>query len=322
MSPRISFTYRPDFSEPRWGYYGSLQIPDSTEYTWDQFSGNVFGATSASEQQSVGFQLTNLFQFKRAKEDQVIRRDLFNMNMSVSHNFAAEEFPWSDLSTSFRTSPVAGGGFGPLKSLSIDLTFRHSLYQEIGGQRIERFVWEDFSWSDPEILRLKQTNISVNTRFSGGGQRQTSSASGFGGILWQEPETITPSDTIQETPSQSPTLQPAWDMIHIPWEMSVSSHYTINRSTDTHTFWISGSIDLELTAKWRIGYTTRLDLDEYDVVSSGLTIYRDLHCWEGRFVWNPIGLGKGYFLRISVKSPQLSDIKLERRRGSGTFLGI
>jgi len=35
-----------------------------------------------------------------------------------------------------------------------------------------------------------------------------------------------------------------------------------------------------------------------------------------------MGIGQGYFLRINIKSQQLQDIKVERRRDQGSFMGF
>ena len=326
MTPTISATYNPDFSERKWGYYGYLQIPDSTLYSWDKFRNNVFGATPSSEHRTLGFSLDNLFQYKRTTEDQVIRRDLFTLRSSTSYNFAAETFPWSTVTTSFRTSPISGGSLGPLNSLSIDLTLLHSVYQRVNGQQTDRFVWQDFTWSDPEILRLLQSTLSLNFSLSGGGQRQTSFALEPGALEYQESEEtvseeLNPLEAAQPAPALAPA--PGWDVVHIPWNINFSTHYSVNKTSNTKYFWLYGSIDFDLTSKWRIGYSTRLDLMEGSIISAGLSIYRDLHCWEGRFIWNPVGLGQGYYLRISVKAPQLSqDLKFEKQRGYASLPGF
>ena len=101
----------------------------------------------------------------------------------------------------------------------------------------------------------------------------------------------------------------------------MSTYYNKNHTSGTKTFWINGTAEIEITPKWRFGYSARVDMEDGDVVSGGLTIYRDLHCWEGRLEWNPTGLGAGYYLIINVKSPQLQqDIKYERQRGNRSSL--
>jgi hypothetical protein len=55
---------------------------------------------------------------------------------------------------------------------------------------------------------------------------------------------------------------------------------------------------------------------------TNITIHRDLHCWEGSFNWTPVGAGKGFYLRIGIKSAQLKDVKVERQKGRGSILGF
>ncbi len=126
-----------------------------------------------------------------------------------------------------------------------------------------------------------------------------------------------PQDTTVLAPSAAAEEPPIWNLLQAPWSLTLNSYFNTNHTTDTKTARISGTAELELTSKWRIGYSTYIDPFEGSVVSGGLTIYRDLHCWEGRFEWNPTGLGAGYYLIINVKAPQLQqDIKFERQRGN------
>jgi len=36
----------------------------------------------------------------------------------------------------------------------------------------------------------------------------------------------------------------------------------------------------------------------------------------------PVRPGQGYFLKINIKSTQLQDLKVEKRRGQGSFMGF
>jgi len=60
----------------------------------------------------------------------------------------------------------------------------------------------------------------------------------------------------------------------------------------------------------------RYDIEKSNIVDQRISFYRDLHCWEARFDWNPSGIGKGYYFKINIKAPQLSDIKIENRGGT------
>jgi hypothetical protein len=74
-----------------------------------------------------------------------------------------------------------------------------------------------------------------------------------------------------------------------------------------------------LTKNWSLSYNNRVDIVTGEIVSSGFSFYRDLHCWEGRFIWNPTGVGQGFFIKINVKAPGLQDLKVEKRKGVGGF---
>ena len=116
-----------------------------------------------------------------------------------------------------------------------------------------------------------------------------------------------------------------WFMGRVPWDLNLSFHYTTNRSNPndpSETFWLNASVDASITRNWQISYNTRIDLVEHNVISAGLNIYRDMHCWAAHFTWNPLGIAQGYYVRINLKSPQLQDIKVEKRRGQGTFMGF
>jgi hypothetical protein len=52
---------------------------------------------------------------------------------------------------------------------------------------------------------------------------------------------------------------------------------------------------------------------ETKFVSQRIEFYRDLHCWEARFVWEPTGYREGYYVRINIKA--IPEIKLERIKG-------
>ena len=72
--------------------------------------------------------------------------------------------------------------------------------------------------------------------------------------------------------------------------------------------------DVNLTPKWKIGYTTGYDFKQMDFSYTSLSLYRDLHCWEMSLTWIPFGDRKSYNFSINVKSATLKDLKLTKRR--------
>jgi hypothetical protein len=321
-TPSVSMSFRPDFSDPAWGYFQEVTEADGSTTTKDRFAGSLFGSTSSSRSMAMSYQLSNLFQMKYGSGEAQKKRDLFNLNFSGSYNFALDSLQFSPFSTSFRASPInRSQPLGPLESLSLDLSTTHSFYKWGGSGEYDEFYFDP---EEGKILRLTHFNIYTTTKFSLG-------------TLVHEPEDIKLEQDQEEFSFEEAaldtTLAPAtplrgpkeWFLGQVPWDLSLTFRYNSSRTDPNNpsdTFWMHASVDASITQNWQISYNTRLDLINHEVVSAGLTIYRDMHCWEGRLVWNPQGPGQGYFLKINIKSTQLQDLKVEKRRGQGSFMGF
>ena len=72
--------------------------------------------------------------------------------------------------------------------------------------------------------------------------------------------------------------------------------------------------DLNLTPKWKIGFSSGYDFSQKTISLTTIDIFRDLHCWEMHFNWIPFGFRQSYNFTINVKSSMLQDLKVNRRR--------
>jgi hypothetical protein len=88
-----------------------------------------------------------------------------------------------------------------------------------------------------------------------------------------------------------------------------------NPLNEQESIFLQSSFSLKLTRNWTFNYSTGVDLMTRQVSVGTLSVGRDLHCWSGTFTWSPTGIGQGFYLRIGIKTSQLSDVKLEQRRG-------
>jgi hypothetical protein len=105
------------------------------------------------------------------------------------------------------------------------------------------------------------------------------------------------------------------------WSTSASFSFAYNNANPNNsqkTFWMSSNSTIQLTQNWKIQYNARFDLIEQNLVSHTFSVYRDLHCWEMSINWTPSGYASGLYLRLNVKSPNLSDLKFEQRGGTFT----
>ncbi len=351
VTPTAGFSYRPDFSDSEWGYYQRLTRAESAEPSEsstalepgesvlrDRYAGGIFGGTSAGKQMQVNFSLGNLFQMKRVKinengEEEEEKTDLFTYNLNTSYNFAADSLRWGDLRGSFRAEPIKSSNrLGLLERLSIDLSTTHSFYQyDPDAGRVDRLYWDE---GNHGLNFLRLTNFSTTSSFT------LSGPSPFVQFGQREPGRRTRStaeaDTLDMDEDGLPDVDYELDERFFdpiqqsrrglsrsssPWRITGSLRYNMimtNPMQPRETIRLSSSASVNLTQNWHVTYTTLFDLMDKEVTSSSFIITRDLHCWEASLNWSPQGIGQGFYLHIGLKSPQLQDLKLERRRGRGT----
>jgi lipopolysaccharide assembly outer membrane protein LptD (OstA) len=308
IDPGISFTYRPDFSDKAWGYYKTARLDNGAEYKYDRFADFLYGATSRNLSERVAFSLGNLFQMRSGQGDAETKRDLFTLDFSTGVDLAKDSLQWSDLSSSFRTS-TGQAIFGPIQAVSVDINTTHSFYQMRNGVRVNHFFWDRpgaTSWSPLELTSLS-ANISTGLK-----------AEHISQLFGLSDGRAAPTDT-SEAPAEQKNITQLFDM---PFEATFSFYHNRDFVYDTKTMWMNADASLQLTKNWQISYNLRVDLLSNEVVTTAVQIHRDMHCWEGVLMWNPVGIGQGYYVRISLKSPQLRDVKIERTRGRGTFGGF
>jgi hypothetical protein len=102
----------------------------------------------------------------------------------------------------------------------------------------------------------------------------------------------------------------------IPWDLSLTYNYSLNKpipSQKTEVSNLSGSINFNLTPKWKFSFTGSYDFQRHEFAAPQIRISRDLHCWLMNFTWNPIGTYRGYRFEIRVKAPQLQDLKITKQ---------
>jgi lipopolysaccharide assembly outer membrane protein LptD (OstA) len=308
LDPTISFSYRPDFSDKAWSYYKTARLPSGVEYEYDRFSNFLYGGTSRGRSERLSFSLGNLFQMRTGHGENMKKSDLFTLNSSTAVDFARDSLRWADLTSSFRTS-TGGALFGPIQSVSLDISTIHSFYQMRNRVRVNQFFWDRPGGTILSPLELRSLSTSISF-----GMKEDH----LGGTFGVSEKAGRALDSIG-TAAPEPKTATLFDR---PYSANFSFYHTWDFENDAKTTWMNAEAELELTRNWKISYDTRVDLETMDVVSAAVQIHRDMHCWEGTLSWNPIGIGQGYYVRIALKSPQLRDVKVERTRGRGTFRGF
>ncbi len=306
VTPSLSYSYRPDFSETKWGYYGEYTAQDGSTVKYNRFEREIFGGATSGEQQNLNFSVGNNFEMKTivdptdttSKENKI---QLLNLTMGMSYNFAADSLNFSDLRLNYRTQ------ISDIFDFSGSSSFTPYDYAP-GITRINKLLVSE----GKGLLRMTNFNFTVGTSISG--DRLKSEETG---------EELPPTNEMDEFGLGSAErnvyqgiytdLDPDFN---VPWDISLTYNYNLSRPTpeqETKFSNISGSLNFNLTPKWKFSVTGSYDIENDEFAAPQIRVSRDLHCWIMNFTWNPIGTYTGFRVEIRVKAPQLKDLMLTKQ---------
>ena len=298
VNPSISYNFRPDFSTPFFGYYGTY-TENGTEKKYSKFEEGVFGAPSIGQNQNVSFNIGNIFEMKTIQPDTVEtdnKIQLLNLNASVAYNFAADSMKFSDLNINYRTNIA--------NIFDLYTTTSYSFYDyDTTGRAINKFL--------PGSVPLRLTRVGINLSASFSGDRKSSSNNVNSAIKGDTDRNA--EDNHEDIPVTSDNGEIDF---YIPWNLSLSYDYNLSKTNPYYISRISNlrfNFGFSLTEKWRIDCSSYYDLIAKEFLTPQINISRDLHCWVMNFSWVPTGKYAMFNFEIRIKAPQLSDLKLAKQ---------
>ena len=316
FTPRIGASYTPAFSEPRWGYYGRYIDGNGIEQVYSKYEGAIFGSPGRDKSGRINFGFSNNLEMKvHAKKDTItgMRKVVLIEDLSITggYDLTRDSLNMSMISINGRTRL--------LKNLTVQYSSSWDPYAlDSNGKTINKWEW------DVNRRLLRKTNAT----WSLGASWNLSQAD----FAKKSPQTPPPRQQNMATEAELAEIDRYPDGFidwTIPWTLSVN--YTLRYNNTPHyagpvpmgqnkviqTLGFSG--DINITPKWKIQAQSGWDFDAKALSYTSLNIYRDLHCWELRFNWIPLGFRKSWNFTINVKSPVLQDLKLTRKKDFRDF---
>lgn len=317
--PTVSYSYRPDFKDKyiKEVQQSALQT-DLQQYT--VFDQGIYGSPSSGLSNSIGISFNNVLEAKVApkdpdsdEEDEKITL-LNNLNFSSSYNIAADSLRWSPVSFSAGTR---------LFKDKLALNFNGSLnpYQvNDEGRSINKF--------NPNIFRLQNANLTANYSITSSDfdkskkddKKDNKNGNGANNPIDTMGANIDPTNNQgrRENNDKNKTSKTELYQSKIPWTINLvySANYSNNGvvpgSVGVHTVGFSGN--LELSPKWKVGYSSGYDVKNGAFSFSRFNFSRDLDSWQFNFNWVPFGSISSYTFFIGVKSSTLSDLKWDKNK--------
>jgi hypothetical protein len=175
MEPSISFSARPDFGDPKYGYYNYYTVsndattaavsgrPSVVSGYYSPFEGQLFGVPGRGKSGSVSFALNNNIEAKipDENEDSGLRKISLvdNLSTNISYNLAADSIQWSDLGTSLRLKIT--------KSYTLNLNATFDTYTYAVNERGQPYRINKPRWTVGKGLgRLRSTGTSFSYTFN------------------------------------------------------------------------------------------------------------------------------------------------------------
>jgi len=322
ITPSVSFQYRPDFSDPKYGYYNTIVSNATVPYpytsqTYSIFEQSVYGGPGGGKSAGLAISLDNEIEAKvRASANDTTGKPhniplIQGLSFSTFYNFVAD---------SLKLSPISFSGHTSLFGQKLGITFSGVLNpyvtqvrDSIANNQVIRYAHtiNRYTWQDGRLPELTSFSLSMNMSLNS--------------TSFKHPQTTTPQavNTLQGiNPAQAAKLAlinndpNAFVDFNIPWNinMSYSFFYSNNGATSTVGNTVNFSGDLTVTPKWKMTYTSGFDIKAQQFSTTSIGIIRDLHCWDMAFQWIPFGYYKFYSVDIKVRASVLQDLKLSKRR--------
>ncbi len=309
--PSINFRYTPDFG--RLGlYYDQFYNPQTNrveKYSIFETDGSLGHVPSSNIRNLITFDLQNQFDAKIAQGDTLEDKKVtfLTLNLATAFDATRDSVKWDDIRMNAKTN---FGAFGYLSAnASLNLYVPDTLGAPTAALLMDRGEW---------FPRVSSAGVSFGTSFSDQGFTTGTSAGALGDSAAARRARFDFEPVAFDDKAFFGEHVRGAEEFRIPWNIGLSGSYNVapsatDRGEFEHFFNVGATFEFSPTPTTRINSSVSYNVREKKFVIPTISIYKDLHCWEMSFNWNPGGeFSSGFYFKLSLKSAQLRDIKLER----------
>lgn len=316
FTPSIGLSYNPDFSKDFWNYYDTYYDANGIEQLYSMFQGNIYGTPPSGEAGRINYSFGNNLEIKvPSKKDTITGmkkvKIIEDLSFSGSYDIAKDSLNFSYLSVSGRTTLF--------KNLSVRYSSIWDPYvlDSAGVKQLNKFEWD----VNKRLFRKKSVGWNFSLSYSLNNDTFKKNTGNKNSATKQFESTPLASEEEMNDIRSHPEDYIDWST---QWSLSLSYNLTLSNNISyinlvmnddrkvIQTLGVNGNINL--TPKWKVSVQSGWDFELKKLSYTSLTIYRDLHCWEMRFNWIPLGTYKSWNFSINVKAAALQDLKLSKKK--------
>lgn len=310
FTPTVSFSYAPDFSQSRFGFYDSYVKTDAngnvSTVRYSPFSGMMYGTVGQGMTGSVTMDVANNIEMKvRTDKDSTGYRKISlidELGGSLSYNMAAKRRPWSDLNLRARIKLTKKYTY------SMNAVFATYAYEKDENGRV--YVGDHTEWSRGRFGRFLGTAQNISYSIS----NET-----FRKLFGKKHSTTTSDDELDEELDEEEETDPTMQNVDpdrkkgktganqesngdvdedgylkfsLPWSINIGYGVTIRENTQgrfndkrmrypyklSHTLNFSGNI--RISEGWNINFSSGYDFNMHKLSMTTASLSRDLHCFQ------------------------------------------
>lgn len=311
ITPTVSFSYAPDFSASRYGYYQTYQKTDAdgnvSLVQYSPYQNELYGVPSRGRTGSISWSFDNNIEMKvKSDKDSTGFKKISlidQLGWSMSYNMAAKEKPLSDLTVNLRLKWWKNYTFnmtGVFASYAYELDDQGKPY--VGN----RTYWGMGKWGrfqgmsqnisytlTPEKIKklfggAKDDDTKKNKK-SDDGEIDTDIESNVDDTMIDAQHGASKDDK----GGKADTDGDGYMRFSMPWSLTFGYGITMSENTDinkfnyktmrypykfTQTLNVSGN--LRISDGWNISFSSGYDFDNHKVSMTTASLQRDLHCFN------------------------------------------
>ncbi len=311
FTPSVSFSYAPDFSASRYGYWETYQKTDAdgnvSLVDYSPYSGTLYGVPGKGKTGSISMDISNNIEMKVKSDDDSTGFKKISiideLGASMSYNMAAQTRPWSDLSTRIRLKLS--------KSYTLNLSAVFATYAyEADSVGATPYIGNRTEYSKGRFGRFQ--GMSQNLSYTLDNKKVANFFKWLRGEKTDknkdkpkddeyDPGTESNLDTDMEagkhgasrkSSGMAETDEDGYMAFSIPWSLSIGYGITMRENTGgkfnyntmrypykfTQNLNFSGNI--RISDGWNISFSSGYDFENKKISMTTASLSRDLHCFN------------------------------------------